>query len=110
MDEFLREQRLRWFGRIEIKVDERAEVKTKKFVVDGSKGGRPKKIWKKIIEKDMLAIGLKRSDAQNCRFSCKNRPTPRFRQKEAVFLEDEVNCEHCWNKWLMMDIPLVQSC
>ena len=48
------------------------------FVIDGSKRGRPKKRLKKEIEKDKLARGLKKGDAQNCvvcRLSYKNWPT-----------------------------------
>ena len=45
--------------------DERAPVNAKIFVVNGSKRGRPKKKWKEIVEKDVLAKGLKSSDAHN---------------------------------------------
>ena len=40
IEEFLREQRLQWFGYIEKLNDKRAPVKAKKFVVDGLKKGR----------------------------------------------------------------------
>ena len=43
MKQFLKKQRLRWFGLIEKMDDERAPVKAKSFVVDGSKRSRPKK-------------------------------------------------------------------
>ena len=78
IEEFLREQRLRWFEHMEKIDDERAPVKAKTFVVNGSKRGRPKKRWKKTIEKDKLARGLKRKDAQDHamrRLGCKNLPT-----------------------------------
>ena len=63
VEEFLREQRLQWFGHIEWINDERALVKAKNFVVDGSKRGRPKKRLKEVIEKVILARGSKRNDA-----------------------------------------------
>ena len=64
---FLNEQKLQWFQHIEKMDDERAPVKSKSFVVNGSKRGRLKKKWKETIEKrDMLTRGLKRSDAQDC--------------------------------------------
>ena len=55
--------------------NKRARVKANKFVVDGSKKGRPKKRWKEVAKKDMLARGLKRTNAQDCsvwKLSCKN--------------------------------------
>ena len=39
IEEFLREQSLRWFGQIEKIGDERAPVKAKFFAVNGSKRG-----------------------------------------------------------------------
>ena len=44
---------------------ERASMKAKSFVVDGSKRGRPKERQRNAIEKDMLGRGLKKSDAQD---------------------------------------------
>ena len=43
VEEFLREQRLRWFEHMEKIDDERATVKTKFFVVNDSKRDRLKK-------------------------------------------------------------------
>ena len=39
--------------------DDKAPVKAKGFVGDGSKRGRPKQRWKEAIEKDILARGFK---------------------------------------------------
>ena len=75
IEELLREQRLQWFGHVELMADKRTRVKAKKIVVDGLKRGRPKKGWKKVTKKDMLAGGLQRSDAQDHavrRLGCKN--------------------------------------
>ena len=75
---FLKEYRLQWFGHIKKINDKRALVKAKSFVVNGSKRGRPKKRWKKAIEKDFLAKCLERGDAQDhavWRLGCKNLPT-----------------------------------
>ena len=78
IEEFFREQRLRWFEHMEKMNDERAPVMAKIFEANGSKRGTPKKRRKETIEKDMLARGLKRSDAQDqamWRLGCKNLPT-----------------------------------
>ena len=64
IEEFLRKQKLQWHGHIK-RMDERASVKSKKFVVNGSKKGRPNKSWKARV-KDMQSRGLKRSDAKDC--------------------------------------------
>ena len=59
--------------------DERTPVKAKQLVVDCSKRGRPKKRWKDLIVKNMLARGLKRSSAQDravWRVGCENSHTP----------------------------------
>ena len=45
INEFLREQRLRWFRHIEKMNDKRVPMKVKNFVVDGLKRGRPNKRW-----------------------------------------------------------------
>ena len=45
------------------------------------------KRWKSAIEKDMLAKGLKSSDAQDravCRLGCKNQPTSACRKTSRV--------------------------
>ena len=43
--------------------DERTPVKAKKFVVERSENGRPKKRWKEVEEKEMLVREFKRTDA-----------------------------------------------
>ena len=53
IEEFLREQRLRWFAHVKRMNDEGTPVKVKHFVVDGSKKGRPKKRWKEVEEKNI---------------------------------------------------------
>ena len=45
IEEFLREQRLQWLKYMKKIDDERAPVKAKIFVINGSKRGRPKKRW-----------------------------------------------------------------
>ena len=64
INDFLKEQRLRWFRYIKRMNDERTLIKSKIFVGDGQKNARPKKRWKEVIDKDMLASGLK-SDVQD---------------------------------------------
>ena len=39
---------------------ERAPEKTKNFIVDSLKKSRPTKKWKEVVEKNILAGGLKR--------------------------------------------------
>ena len=48
IEEFMREQRLRWFGRVERMDNERTLVKAKNFLADDSKKDRPKKDRKKL--------------------------------------------------------------
>ena len=43
MEKFLKEQSLRWIGHIDRMNDERATMKPKNFVIDGSKRGKPNK-------------------------------------------------------------------
>ena len=51
-EQFLRRQRLQWFGHIKRMDDERAPLKAKTIAVYDSKRGRPKKRWKEAIEKE----------------------------------------------------------
>ena len=79
LEEFLREKRLRWLGHVERMDEERGPVKALLLVVDGTKKGRPKKRWKKVLECGMTARGLQRLDAQDCerwRLGCKNQLIP----------------------------------
>ena len=59
IEEFIRQQILRWLGIVKKVDDKRAPVKAKNLVVDGSKKSRPKKRWEEVKEKGILAIGLK---------------------------------------------------
>ena len=79
LEEFLRDQKLRWLGHVERMDEERGPVKALKLEVDGTKKGRPKKRWKKVVQSDIIARGLQRLDAQDrerWRLGCKNRLTP----------------------------------
>ena len=58
IQEFLREQRLRWFGHVERMDDERAPVTVENFVVDGLEKSRPKKRLKETIEKKTCWIDV----------------------------------------------------
>ena len=78
LEEFLREQWLRWLGHVERMDEEKGPVKALHLEVDGTKKGRPKKRWKKALECDMIARGLQRLDAQDrerWQLGCKNRLT-----------------------------------
>ena len=46
IEKFLKEQSLRWIGHIDRMDDERATMKQKNFVIDGSKRDKPNKGWK----------------------------------------------------------------
>ena len=63
LEKFLREKRLRWLGHVERMDEERGPVKALLLEVDGTKKGRPKKRWKKVLECDMTARGLQRLNA-----------------------------------------------
>ena len=75
--------------------------------MDSSKRGRPKKRWKEAVEKDMLAKGLKRSNAQDCavcRLGCKNQLTPARGENNpgyktqsllSAYLEQQMNDDDC---------------
>ena len=85
-EKFLREQKLRWFRHAKKMNEERAPVNVKYFVLESRKD-RPKKGWKEVQEKDMLARGLKRTDAQDrslSRFGCKKKFTPACRNTSRV--------------------------
>ena len=58
--------------------EERGPVKALLLEVDGTKKGRPKKRWKKVLECDITARGLQRLDApdrKRWRLRCKNQLT-----------------------------------
>ena len=79
LEEFLREQRLRWLGHVERMDEERGPVKALHLKVDETKKGRPKKRWKEVLKRDMIARGLQRLNAQDrerWRVGCKRRLTP----------------------------------
>ena len=63
LEEFLREQRLRWLGHAERRDKERGPVKALPLEVDWTKKGRPRKRWKEVLECDLISIGLQRLDA-----------------------------------------------
>ena len=56
MEEFMKEQKLRWFGNVKKMNNERNPVKAKKFVTDDSKADLRNK---EVVEKDMLVTGLR---------------------------------------------------
>ena len=80
LEEFLREQRLRWLGHVERMDEERGRSsKGTTLTVDGTKKGRPKKRWKEVLKCDMIARGLRRLDAQDrerWQLGCKNQLIP----------------------------------
>ena len=61
IEEFLREQRLRWFRHVERIDNERATVKAKRFVVESSKKAPIYEKIEKGLDKDMLIRGLKQN-------------------------------------------------
>ena len=56
--EFLRSQRLRWFGHNKKMRNEKASAMTVKIMVKCKKKQRPKKPWIEFVEKDMRRRGL----------------------------------------------------
>ena len=65
LEEFLREKRLRWLGHVERMDEERGPAKALLLEVDRTKNGRPKKMWKEVLECDMTARGLQKLDAED---------------------------------------------
>ena len=63
LEEFLREQRLRWLGHVERMNEERGPVKALHFEVCGTNKGKPKKRWNEVLESDLIARGLQKLDA-----------------------------------------------
>jgi len=56
------------------------------YGVEGARPrGRPKKTWRKIVEKDCKACGLNREDAMDC---------SRWRKQIGIF------DDHDWCKWV----------
>ena len=72
---FMIKQRLRWFGHMERMDNKRTSAKAKKFVGDGLKKDRPKKISKKVKENNIRVRDFKRTNEQDCflwKLGCKN--------------------------------------
>ena len=66
LEEFLREERLRWLGHVERMDEERGSVKELLLEVNGTKKGKPKKWWKEVLKCGITARGLQKLDAQDC--------------------------------------------
>ena len=76
--------------------EERAPVNVKYFVLE-SKKDRPKKGWKEAQEKDMLARGLKRTDAQDrslSRFGGKKKIYPCLQEYKPGFMRNKKICQY----------------
>ena len=53
LDRMTKASRIRWYGHVLRKEDENVIVKALKFEVSGSRGrGRPKQMWKKLVENE----------------------------------------------------------
>jgi len=62
----LQQNRLRWYEHVLQKEDRNWVKKCMKYEVEGARPrGRPKKTWRKIVEKDCQARKLNREDAAN---------------------------------------------
>ena len=78
LEEYLRSQRLRWFGHVQRMSGEKAPVKAGEISVDGKKVGRPKKRWREVVTEDMKRRGLEIEDAMErvkWRRGCRYRST-----------------------------------
>lgn len=79
LGDFIRSQRLRWYGHVMRMSQEKAPVKARNLKISGSKKGRPKKRWKEVIANDIKERGLEDvdpSDREKWRKGCRNRRTP----------------------------------
>jgi len=62
----LQQDRLRWYGHVLQKEDNDWVKKSMEYEVEGTRpGGRPKKTWTEIVEKDCQVRGLIREDAMD---------------------------------------------
>jgi len=63
----LQQNRLRWYGHVLQKEDNDWVKKCMEYEVEGAMPrGRPKKMWREIVEKDCKARGLNREDTMDC--------------------------------------------
>ena len=89
ISDVLRRGRLRWFGHVLRKDDGNWTKRVMSYEVTGAKGrGRPKMMWRHVVERDMRSVGLRRRDADDRarwrRLLWQNRPTPASAGKTAV--------------------------
>jgi len=60
----LQQNRLQWYGHVLRKKDTDWVKKCMEYGVEGSRPiGRPKRMWKEVVQKDCQARNLKREDA-----------------------------------------------
>ena len=60
----LQQNSLRWYGRVLRKEDNDWVKKCMEYEVEGSRPrGRPKRIWREVVEKDCEACKLKKEDS-----------------------------------------------
>jgi len=63
----LEENRLRWYGHVLREEDIDWVKKCMEYEVEGSRQrGRPKRTWKKVVQKDCQARNLNKEDAMDC--------------------------------------------
>jgi len=62
----LQQNRLRWYGHVLRKGDTDWVKKCMEYEVEGSRpGGRPKRTWREVVQKDCQARNLNREDAMD---------------------------------------------
>ena len=66
IEDVVRRNRLRWFGHVERKEDSSWVKKCMTVEVDGKRPrGRPRLMWRQIVESDMKKMRLRTADAQD---------------------------------------------
>ena len=66
ISDVVRRGRLRWLGHVLWKDDGNWVKIITSYEVDGDRGrGRPRMLWRQVVEDDMWRAGLKKSDAED---------------------------------------------
>ena len=94
MREYLRSQRLKWYGDVKRLSQDKAPAMTRVYRAQGRKIGRPKKRWQEVINVDLKKKKVKMIDPKNREKwwkGCKYKWIPASGDKHLVSTSDETN-------------------